>query len=80
MAENWRQRMVATGTRPPACPAGPEAVASRRVSERGWWAGVALAVLLVAVPATSGKGRSGRRLALVVGNDAYTELSVLRMQ
>ena len=80
MAENWRQRMVATGTRPPAWLVGTEVVAARRDSGRGRWAGVAPAVLLVAVPAASGQGRSGRRLALVVGNDAYTELSVLRMQ
>ena len=69
--------MVATGTRPASGLVGP-ATATRRGWGRWWWAAVALAVLLVAVPAASGQGQSGRRLALVVGNDAYTELSVLQ--
>ena len=55
--------MVATGTRPSARLVG---LAS------------ALAALLVAVSTASGQGPSGRRLALVVGNDAYTDQSVLR--
>ena len=39
-----------------------------------WWCGaVALGALLVAAAAESGQGASGRRLALVVGNDQYTE-------
>ena len=70
--------MVATGARPAALLVGPAAAAARRSLPRGWWVAVALAVLLVAVPAASGQGQSGRRLALVVGNDAYTELSVLQ--
>ena len=55
--------MVARGTRPSARLVGLAA---------------ALAALLVAVPNASGQGPSGRRLALVVGNDAYTAQSVLR--
>ena len=70
--------MVATGTRPAAGLAGLAAAAARRGLGRGRWVAVALAVLLVAVPAASGQGQSGRRLALVVGNDAYTELSALQ--
>ena len=70
--------MVATGTRPAARLARMAAAAARRGLGPGRWEAVALAVLLMAVPAASGQGQSGRRLALVVGNDAYTELSVLR--
>ena len=55
--------MVATGTPPSARLAG---------------LATALAALLVAVPTVSGQAPSGRRLALVVGNDAYTDQSVLR--
>ena len=65
------------GTRPAARLVRPPAAVARRGWGRWWWAAVALAVLLVAAPA-AGQGQSGRRLALVVGNDAYTELSVLR--
>ena len=51
---------------------------TRRVRGR-WRRGVvALCVLLVAAAAESGQEASGRRLALVVGNDAYTDQSVLR--
>ena len=39
---------------------------------------LALAVLLVAVPTASRQSSRGRRLALVTGNDAYTDQSVLR--
>ena len=49
---------------------------ARRGWGLGWWAVVALGVLLVVVfvvSTASGQG-SGRRLALVVGNDAYTNL------
>ena len=70
--------MVATGARPAARLVWLAAAAARRGLGRGCWAAVALAVLLVAVPAASGQGQSGRRLALVVGNDAYTELSALQ--
>ena len=47
---------------------------------RGRWgsAAVALCALLVAAVAESGQQASGRRLALVVGNDAYTDQTVLR--
>ena len=50
------------------------------MARRGWGRGwcVALAALLVAVSTAAGQGQSGRRLALVVGNDAYTDLSLLR--
>ena len=44
---------------------------------RGGWVAVALGVLLVVVSTASGQGASGRRLALVVGNDAYRNLSDL---
>ena len=70
--------MVATGARPAARLVGLAAAAARRGLAHGWCGAVALAVLLVAVPTASGQGPSGRRLALVVGNDAYTEQSVLR--
>ena len=69
--------MVATGTRLAARLVGPAATAARRSRGRVWWAVVTLAALLVAAPTASGQG-SGRRLALVVGNDAYTDQSVLR--
>ena len=69
--------MIATGTRPAVRFEGPAAAAARRSWGRGWWAVVTLAALLLAAPMASGQG-SGRRVALVVGNDAYTELSVLR--
>ena len=51
---------------------------TRRVRGRWWCGAVALCVLLVAAAAASGQQTSGRRLALVVGNDAYTSQSVLR--
>ena len=69
--------MVATRTRPAARLVGPAATAARRSRGRGWWAAVTLAALLVAAPTASGQG-SGRRLALVVGNDAYRAQSALR--
>ena len=69
--------MVATGTRPAGRLAGPAAAAARRSRGPGWWAVVTLAALLVAAPPASGQG-SGRRLALVVGNDAYRAQSALR--
>ena len=50
---------------------------TRRGRGRRWCAAVALGALLVAAPA-SGQEASGRRLALVVGNDAYTDQTVLR--
>ena len=51
---------------------------TRRVRGRWWCTAVALGALLVAAAAESGQEASGRRLALVVGNDAYTDQSVLR--
>ena len=70
--------MVSTGTRPTARLVGLAVAAARRRVGRGWCVAVALAVLLVAVPTASGQGPSGRRLALVVGNDSYTDQSALR--
>ena len=69
--------MIATGARPAARLVELAAAATPRSWGRGWWAVVTLAALLLAAPMASGQG-SGRRVALVVGNDAYTELSVLR--
>ena len=51
---------------------------TRRVRGRWWCRAVALGALLVATSAESGQEAPGRRLALVVGNDAYTDQSVLR--
>ena len=51
---------------------------TRRVCGQ-WWRGVAvLCALLVGAAAGSGQEASGRRLALVVGNDAYTDQAMLR--
>ena len=69
--------MVETRTRPAACLLGPASTAARESWGRGWWAAVTLFALLVAAPTASGQG-SGRRLALVVGNDAYRAQSALR--
>ena len=70
--------MVATVTRPAGRLAGPAAAATRRSRGPGWRVAVTLAALLVAAPTASGQQGSGRRLALVVGNDAYRAQSALR--
>ena len=69
--------MVATGTRPATRLVGPAAAAARRSWGRGCWVAVTLAALLVAAPTASTQG-PGRRLGLVVGNDAYRGQSALR--
>ncbi len=51
---------------------------TRGVRRRGWCVAAALGALLVAAAAESGQETPGRRLALVVGNDAYTDQVVLR--
>ena len=71
--------MVATGTRPAARLVGLVAAAARRRLGRGRWGRWRWRWLYGSSRCRRrrGRGKSGRRLALVVGNDAYTDQSVL---